>query len=66
MSSSRRPITMPETHTKAPQGDCWKHNLWVPCLDCLLNEIGQDLENCTVYLLYRDPLFEDEKWEEWE
>jgi len=53
---------MPERLPGATESDgrrCGVHGHWEPCFVCLLDRIGRDLDGCTVYLLYRDPLFED-------
>ena len=53
---------MPERLPEATESDvrlCEVHGHWTPCFVCLLDRIGRDLDGCTVYLLYRDPLFED-------
>ena len=43
---------------------CEAHGHWAEedgtCFECVLESIERSLEGCTVYLLYRDPLFSDE------
>ena len=51
---------MPESAPETPESDvklCEVHG-WGDCFLCPL-EIEYTIEGCTVYLLYRDPLFED-------
>ena len=45
---------------------CPAHGQEADCWMCWHDEISRDLDGCTVYLLYRDPLFEDGPWEEYE
>ena len=59
-------MTMPERLPEATESDvtlCGVHGHWAEedgtCFECLLDRIGRDLDGCTVYRLYRDPLFED-------
>ena len=51
---------MPESASETLESDvklCKAHG-WGDCFLCPL-EIEYTIEGCTVYLLYRDPLFED-------
>ena len=57
-------MTMPERLPEATESDvrlCEVHG-WGDCFLCPL-EIEYTIEGCTVYLLYRDPLFSDEPWD---
>jgi len=55
---------MSESASETPESDvklCEAHG-WGDCFLCPL-EIEYTIEGCTVYLLYRDPLFSDEPWD---
>jgi|6_EtaG_2_1085325.scaffolds.fasta_scaffold49899_2 hypothetical protein len=57
---------MPESASETLESDvklCKAHGHWAEedgtCFECVLERVERSLEGCTVYRLYRDPLFED-------
>jgi hypothetical protein len=66
---SAESATVPETPseaTTATEPTCKVHDRWLPCFECTLHSIEVSLEGCSVYRLWRDPLYSTERWREWE